>query len=274
MLNDEIVSVLARFFEGGRGPSHDELTRAFRRFKLDSADPLSDGADPVGKMKRVRDVLSFAIDSQPANGEELAKTLLASAKARGAFRPASNEFLGEDLIRSAQSAFAAEGLTLDSDGTLYPTRLEALDGLALTEALRNYVRRAQGGSRDAALLVGTSKDLLEATARHVLVEMTGDYPQSSNFPMTLYLAFDRLGLQPPSPKVADSLDPDPWVAVTQACYLLGGAVNRLRNHEGTGHGRPFPPSVTETESEIAIQAMGLVSQLLLVGLERSRTPTK
>ncbi len=40
MLSDEVVSAVARFFEAGRGPSHDELSRLFRRFGVEGADPL------------------------------------------------------------------------------------------------------------------------------------------------------------------------------------------------------------------------------------------
>jgi len=49
---------------GGRGPSHDEVSRLFRRFRLEAADPqkLFPG-EQIGKMKRVREVLSAAIDT-------------------------------------------------------------------------------------------------------------------------------------------------------------------------------------------------------------------
>jgi hypothetical protein len=44
--------------------------------------------------------------------------------------------------------------------------------MKLTQALESYVRRAQRGSEDAAMLTGSGKDLLEAAAAHVLVEIT------------------------------------------------------------------------------------------------------
>jgi hypothetical protein len=51
-----------------------------------------------------------------------------------------------------------------------------------------------------------------------------------------------------------------------ALYELACAVNRLRNREGTGHGRPFLPSVTQTQARTAIQSMGLVAARLLDAL--------
>ncbi len=53
----------------------------------------------------------------------------------------------------------------------------------------------------------------------------------------------------------------------QSLWLLGCAVNRLRNEEGTGHGRPFLPTITDREARLAIQAMGVASQLLLDAME-------
>ncbi len=166
---------------------------------------------------------------------------------------------------------AREGYDLDAEGHLHQATLENLDGIELTEALTTYVRRARRGAADGALLVGTGKDLLEAVARHVLVEMTGSYPQAGNFPMTLHLAFDRIDLTTPSPSVLDGLSQDPQEAIEQALWLLGVCVNRLRNAQGTGHGRPFPATVTEEEASVAIQAMGLVSELLL---QKLPVPTK
>lgn len=53
-----------------------------------------------------------------------------------------------------------------------------------------YLRRA------AALMTGTGKDLLEATAAHILVERNGSYPQT-NFPGLLGQAFVALGMTTP-----------------------------------------------------------------------------
>ncbi|MCH8823237.1 MAG: abortive infection family protein [Planctomycetes bacterium] len=77
---------------------------------------------------------------------------------------------------------------------------------------------------------------LEATAAHVLVEQFATYPTTSNFPTLLGQAFSLLGLSTPQdpkqPSEATYRDLD------RALYRLGCAVNRPRNKEGTGHGRP------------------------------------
>jgi hypothetical protein len=268
MLTDEIIGAIAHFFDGGAGPSHDELDRMFRRAGLEAADPRrgSDG-DTVGKMKRVREVLSYALDRDRSAGDRLTRALIGAIKAAGSFRPDAPTYAGEQVIQRARDAFHTAGYDLDPEGNLRQSTLENLEGSELTDALRAYVRRAQVGSDDAALLVGTGKDLLEATARHAIVVTTGSYPTGNHFPTTLYQAFDRLSLAVPPPDLADKLDRDPGRAIEQCLWLLGVSVNRLRNAEGTGHGRPFPARVTDDQARTAIQSMGLVSQLLLSALK-------
>lgn len=268
MLSDEVVSAVARFFEAGRGPSHDELSRLFRRFGLEDEDPQKRfPAEQFGKMKRVREVLSAAIDSDAPAAEQLVKGIVGSIKARGGFRSTSEEYAGEDVVEAARDAFRAQGFDLDPGGDLRPLLLDDLSGIAATEALTAYVRRAHHGSSDAALVLGTGKDLSEAIARHVLVKKTGAYPSEGNFPATLYQAFDRLQLAVPAQDVIAGLDKDARAAMQQALWLLAVAVNRFRNEEGIGHGRPLPATVTEEEARLSIQAMALVSQLLLDALD-------
>ncbi len=165
------------------------------------------------------------------------------------------------------AAFHDQGFELDSDGNVRPISLENLEGQELSEALRLYVRRARAGHRDAALVTGTGKDLLEAASRHVLVERAGAYDTHMPFAMTLYHAFYTQDIATPPGTVLDAweknLDPDPRRRLEQTLYLVGLAVNKLRNAEGTGHGRPFLPSVTDAEAKVSVEAMGLVAELLL-----------
>ncbi len=151
MLTDEIVSAVARFFEAGRGPSHDELSRMVRRAGLDSADPaVRFPGETIGKMKRVREVLSHALDTDIEAGEKLVKSLIGSIKASSGFRSSSDAYAGVEVIRAAREAFLAEGYELDPEGNLRQVLVDDLHGFAVTEALRVYVRRANAGSSDAA----------------------------------------------------------------------------------------------------------------------------
>ena len=111
----------------------------------------------------------------------------------GGFRSSSTNYVGDEAIKNAAHAFRSEGYELTSDGELHPVLLNNLTGTQMTTALMAYVRRARKGVTDAALVTGTGKDLLEATAKHVLVELKGSCPETT-FPALLGLAFVAVGL--------------------------------------------------------------------------------
>jgi hypothetical protein len=136
-----------------------------------------------------------------------------------------------------------------------------LGGAQLTDALESYVRRARRGSEDAALLVGVGKDLLEATAAHVIHERFGHYPQQNNFPTLLGQAFVAVGMT--TPQNPSTPGEPPQCRLQRAMYEAGCAVNSLRNKQGTGHGRPWLPTVSDGEARAAVQLMGIVAGFLL-----------
>lgn len=192
------------FVEDGRGPSHDQLDRAFARTGLTSGDPAPGGRTrqgaPLGKTKRVRQVLVHATDQDPVAGLKLAQQIVALLRADGAFTPAMEESAGAHKIARLRDAVAHAGFSLDSNGALRPTVIDNLTGTQLTQALRSYVDRINLNPDDAPLQIGTGKELDEATARHVLEELTGSYPtggHAGSFPVTLAGAFTTLGLEVP-----------------------------------------------------------------------------
>ena len=245
---------------GSRQPSHSEIEEQFRRAGLIQADP-GQGSRPVGKAKRIRGVLQWAIENDIEKGERLVYLLVALARGVGGFREGSSNYVGAEPIEDLQESFRTEGFNLDASGELLPVVLDTLTGRELTEALKAYVRRARRGVLDAALVTGTGKDLVEAVAAHVLVERFGTYPQTAHFPTLLGQAFsavDLCAVKQANPTAQQQLD--------LALYDLACAVNRLRNREGTGHGRPFLPTVTPAQARISVQSMGLLAARLLDGI--------
>lgn len=264
-LSDAIIIAVSALVDDAqadsyRQPSHSEITFEFERVDLAQCDPNSQG-NPVGKAKRVRAVLSWALENDPEAGEQLVSSLVAHVRACGGFRPDSSNYVGQEAITNAKSAFREEGYDFASTGELRPIVLDTLEGAELTSALKAYSRRAKRGAEDAALVTGTGKDLLEATAAHIITERSGGYPTTANFPTLLGQAFIQLGLSIPNqPPTATS----PSQARFQsALYDAACAVNNLRNKQGTGHGRPWLPTVTDDEARAAIELMGAIAEYLL-----------
>jgi hypothetical protein len=267
-LSDDIAFVVARLVddaqaESWREPSHSTLEFLIKRAGLSEGDPNSQGQS-VGKRKRLLATLSWSLEHSRSAGEDLVASVISSLRAHGGFRPTSPNYVGEQPIQDAGTAFRSEGYELSLDGSLGPIVLDNLSGAALTDALEAYVRRAKRGAADAALLTGTSKDLLEATAAHVVVSRYGHDPGKANFPTLLEWAFTSLRMATPK----DPVLPDELAnrRFERAMFELACATNNLRNKQGTGHGRPWLPWVTDSQARSAVELMGCIAERLLSAL--------
>lgn len=264
-LSDPIIIAVARLVDdaqsGTREPSHSDIEFQINRSQLQKGDPRASG-QTVGKAKRVRGTLNWAMQNDPEAGEQLVFNLISLIKGCGGFRPESQNYVGTDCIATAADAFRTEGYELTTDGELMPLTLSNLSSAELTQALESYVRRAQRGIRDAALVTGTGKDLLEAVAAHIIQEKYGSYDAGWNFQMLLGQAFIAVDMatSEDKPKAGDP----PQKNVERAMFQLALAINRLRNKEGTGHGRPWLPSISESEAKIVVELMGVIAERLLL----------
>jgi hypothetical protein len=270
-LNDSIIFAVAKLVDDAqtdtREPSHADLDFQIGRAQLTSADPKAQGQQ-VGKAKRVRAVLSWALENDIPKGEMLVELLLAFLRSRGGFRATSPNYCGRDPITDVMAAFKSAGYTLTEDGELQPQILDNLTGPAMTAALENYVRRAKRGVEDAALLSGTAKDLLEATAAHILVERNGSYPKNTNFEGLLGMAFVAVDLATPHHK--EQPGEPPQRKAERAMFQLACALNTMRNKVGTGHGRPWLPQITDVEGKAAVQSMGTIAEWMLHAHDRKK----
>jgi hypothetical protein len=263
-LSESILIAVVRLIDDSmvepkRQPTHYDLDFLVERNGLKDADPKAHGL-PVGKAKRVRAILSWALENDIETGGRFISSLIANVQGCGGFRPSSPNYVGEEAIRNAAQAFRSEGYELTSDGELHPILLENLVGAELTSALMAYVRRARKGVTDAALVTGTGKDLLEATAKHVLMERQGSCPETT-FPALLGLAFVAVGLT--TSRHPSQQGESPQKALDRALFDVACSINRLRNQQGTGHGRPWPPSITEAEARECTELMGIIAERLL-----------
>lgn len=194
--------------------------------------------------------------------------LVSLIQGHGGFRESSSNYVGKDSILNCISVFDAEGFELTPDGHLRPKVLQSLSGAALTDALKSYVRRATKGAEDAALLTGTGKDLLEAIAAHIVQQKFGSYSSQSNFPTLLGQAYAALGLATPQDKPQPGEGPEK--RVERAMFELACSVNALRNKQGTGHGRPWLPTVSDSQARMAVESMGVIGERLLAILEGAK----
>ncbi|MGB3340823.1 MAG: abortive infection family protein [bacterium] len=270
-INDTVIYALARLVDDAqkerRYPSHSDIEFQINKADLTCADPNKKGS-PVGKAKRVRAVLMWGIENRQESAEFFAASVISSVRACGGFRNSSPNFVGLDEIRNLSDSLKPLGISLAEDGSLSPISLEGLFGEKLTEALEIYVDRAKKGIDDAALVVGTSKDLIEAVAAHVLQELWGQYPTDANFPMLLGQAFTALDMSTIAEK--ESPGEHPRKNMERKMFELACTINKLRNKQGTGHGRPWLPDITQDEARAAIEFIGTISEKMLAKLKQKK----
>ena len=263
-LTDAVIVAIAQLIDDAqtdrRDPSHSELDFLVKTHQMSSGDPKAQG-QTVGKAKRVRMILSWALENSQTNGSAFVAGLLGTVRGHGGFRDESSNFVGQEAIANCAAAFASEGWTLGSDGDLRPKVLDGISGAEMTDALLSYIRRAHHGAEDAALLAGTGKDLLEATAAHVIQEKFNVYDSVSNFPTLLGQAFVALGMKTSQDKQAPGEAAN--CRFERSMYQLACSINALRNKQGTGHGRPFLPTISVEDSHVAIQMMASISEYML-----------
>ena len=271
-INDTIIAAIAQLVDDSkttdhREPTHSEIEFYVTQARLSAHDPKNQG-QTVGKAKRVRAVLHGAMLEDEAGGSKLIASLLAKVRACGGFRPSSPNYVGNEAITNARLAFDAEGFHLADDGSVGPKVLSALRGHELTAALSAYAARAQRGSEDAALLTGTSTDLMEATAAHVLETINGSYPSNANFHGLLGMAYMTLSLA--VPEIPAQPGEPPHKGLERALFASAIAVNKLRNKEGTGHGRPWVSTLSSEDAKAAVELVGSLSSYLLAKLAKHK----
>lgn len=270
-VNDTIIYAIARLVDDAqkdrRDPSHSDIEFQITRADLGDADP-NKGGPPVGKAKRVRAVLNWAIDNDIQKAERFVAGLISSVKSCGGFREGSPNYVGTDAISDLASALKPEGFILAADGSISPIAIDTLSGKHLTKVLRGYVNRAKKGIEDAALVVGTSKDLMEAVAAHAIQELWGSYPETVNFPNLLGQAFTALGMATPEQKTVHG--EHQRCRMERALYETACSINKMRNKQGAGHGRPWVADLRLSEAKAAIEFIGVLSELMLDNLEQKK----
>jgi hypothetical protein len=271
LVTDTIIHSIAQLVDDSnnsgnyREPSHSDIEFQINVAGLSEHDPKSQG-QVIGKAKRVRAVLYGASESDPARSARFVVGLLAKVRACGGFRSASANYVGDEAIANAKGAFESEGFVLASDGSIAPKVLESLAGRDLSTALLRYADRARRGAEDAALLSGTGKDLLEATAAHALVTLNGAYSANLNFQSLLGMAF--IALEMAVPELPEQPGELPTKLLERGMFQSALAINRLRNKQGTGHGRPWLPVITDHEAKAAIETVGTIAAYMLAKLEK------
>ncbi len=250
-----LAKATAEFWRGGDGPSHGEIDDAF----------AIAGVSPIGSSKRdrVADAVRSVRDEQLFTLLDELVQLLERWSLPGA---------DEEDVKRLRSALRPYGFSLTEEYELRSAVHPTYDHLPDLPALREHVDRLQRALKDddGAQLLGSTKELLESTAKVVLIRV--GQPAPSKFPALLTAAFEALHLHPKS-------NPSSGRPTEESVRkILGGAlqivmgVDELRNNYGTGHGRSEPAKLARRHARLAAGAGMTVATLMLDTLDDPDAP--
>ena len=139
--------------------------------------------------------------------------------------------------------------------------------------VREHVRRLRLalGEGDSALLLGSSKELLESTAKIVL-DRVGEAPPAQ-YPALVTRALQVLMLHPKSAPEQREDVMEPVRKILGGVVQVAMEINELRGERGTGHGRAEAPvSLTSRHGRLAAGAAVLVATLMFDTLDDESAP--
>jgi hypothetical protein len=181
----------------------------------------------------------------------------------GCFQPDSPY---EHEAQALRAAFRRAGYSLSEDGTLL-----TVGAIDLTtgnrDALDEQIERLRRATDDPAQLIGSAKDLLEAVAKFVLEELGSTVGASTDFNQLWYLARERLGIRPED-VAAGQPGADEVKKILGASWTIAEQVNRLRNVQGTGHGRTVPTALSAEAALLVVREVCSLAQFVLDTLDR------
>lgn len=159
--------------------------------------------------------------------------------------------LSADTMADLREAFARDGVRLDDELRLHTARVahlvvhaDALSEASGIQAELGRVRRFGADYPDDA--IGAAKQLIEATAKLVLLKRNLPVDERLDLPALIKQAQQALHLHPAvAPPARDGSSPDNADSIKRILGALTSAaigVAELRNRYGTGHGRLAAPT--------------------------------
>lgn len=258
-LTHDVCAALAKFFHGGEGPSHTTVSQVLTGTGYGDGYTYDPKVQGVNKEQRVLRGLRTA-QKRPDRARDLVEGLLSALRTEALV---GGDASGEDVDR-LRRALGSAGWYLTEDGYLKP-----FGGIDLNTggrpALEEQVERLRRSTTDPALLIGTAKELLESVSKFVLEELGIPVENKMDFNHLWHLARERLNVLPQQVN-PDLPGADAIRAIHQSTWSIADQVNKLRNLQGTGHGRTLPSGVSEDLAMLVVREAATVADYMLARL--------
>lgn len=262
---NDVAHTLRRLMEKSWYPSQSGLDDIFRKRGID-VPQIDDRGESWNKVRRLR----AAFDAATVQGEVAVKWLVVDIVEEMRFKDVftSRDPTSLELIEELRVALAGAGANLDLEGRIHPRYA----GPEVAAGERDTVDRLQKILRkddlDPGSILGTAKDLLEATAKHLLREHDPE-ARPGDMPGIVTQAMSAAGL-PTKPNEIDSPNAKAIAGLRNQVTKTAAAVAPLRNNGGDGHGHLEPTDVTPELADY-IRHLTLAAALYLLSSVDGRT---
>lgn len=235
----DVAHSLRLLMEDSWYPSHTGLDDIFSRRGI-NVPQVDEHGENLSKARRLR----AAFDAEETRGEGAVKWLVNDVVEEMRFQSVfTNPTPGRlELIDRLRIALAAAGATLDADGRIQSKFVGpsiAAGGRETVDRLQTLLRR---DDLDPGSILGTSKDLLEATAKHLLHEHDTE-ARPGDMPGIVPQAMRAAGLATKPGEIA-SPNAKAIAGLREQVVKTAAAVAPLRNKGGDGHGHLEPTDVS------------------------------
>lgn len=169
-----------------------------------------------------------------------------------------------------------DGFERRPDGAIRPTTAVMLAPLPTAQVdedvLREHLARLERGLEDdPAVVIGSSKELIESVCKLVLQRLAIEYDETDDVPALVKTTLKALKLHPEAlAPTAPAGEAVKRILGSLASMAVG--VAELRNKIGTGHGRGVSFKLSARHAHLAAGAATTFTRLLLETLEDSEAP--
>lgn len=245
MTNEDFWAVAAAFadiFATTSPPTHSDMDLAFRRAGVSS--PQGSGFPSISKSRRITNAFDDAEDKAPDRTSSLIKALTSALATKRVFE--ESDVVTQQMLTRLRADLARIGWKLSDAGELSPLgTIEVQTGGR--EALDQQLKRLRNSSDDVSLMLGASKDALEAAAKFVLEErhqtFRPDEPVEALVNRAMKLA--EISVRPTD---ASNESSKALATFAQTVPKIAEAVRKVRNDQGSGHGRTAVASLSLAEA--------------------------
>ncbi|GHD13183.1 abortive infection family protein [Zhihengliuella salsuginis] len=261
MTSEDLWAVEAAFadiFAAESPPTHSDMDIAFRRAGVLS--PREEESRSISKPKRIMNAFSQVVGDADGRVEALIGALANALATKRIFE--SSDTGTQGMVAELRTQLAKVGWEVGDTGDL-SSRGEIDVQTGGREAMEKQIQRLRKSGDDISLMLGAAKDALEAAAKFVLVERHQTCRPDESVEALVRRAMTHAGIST-RPADVDNEASKALATLNQAVPKIAEAVRKVRNDQGSGHGRTEMASMSMPEATFIRDLTVSVVNFLLV----------